>query len=53
MSSDIPYNIDEESSSPDYIDQQYDSLDEYGSCGEWEFESEADELDIPYSNEED
>jgi hypothetical protein len=52
MSTDIPYNIDEESSSPDYIDQEYEGLDEYGSgyeieddCDDVEYDTMVDEKD--------
>ena len=51
MSSDIPYNIDEESSSPDYITQQYEDLDEYGSI--WEMDDDVDDLDLPYEHDKD
>jgi len=37
----------------DYITRQYEGLDIYGSSGEWEDEPDADELDIPYNNDED
>jgi len=35
----------------DYITRQYSNLDEYGSCNEWDDEPDADDLDIPYEQE--